>query len=630
MPDEPKMLDNEVYVGSKEDILNLLTQQAKESLGILSIPTFLFDSLVETLLIELGTSNQYPKKVCEEILSFPIWHHKTKTTWTIDDDVRIHILERMPNNRKSEIMEKILQVLMDNYYRMNDPKIFNYEDYTILILCLASKLEKHVAEGIDGFRKLFNLAIKNNLIETLRVIDLSLEDVFSECLSNGKLRSTELININFMRGCYAFKTENFDKAFKFLLPVYKSQDKSKKCIKDIARASYLIGEIWTKKLEYMEAENAFKKSIELFSIIDDPFYKTKAYYSYGKLLLIRQGVNYIYLKNNEGKLVAQSVNGMYTSLIPIDLESEEVQREMFDFFLQNAMAEVQTGLTIVEPTGEIRVDIDFFIRMIKSYANVDEQLSLAIADYLVNNNLYDREDKYLVLLEAINESSLNKKNLINKWILFYEYSIDLLDQYSKEIREFLKVLRDKMSKLPKAAEMAKQAARKAKIDYETMIVKEKQSPLTAEEKRKKEKAVVNFIEFGKQYKVLTEKENSLFQSTRNRTEHIEEFINKIDITKAAMEDAKAILELSGSVGLKELMAVVNNLSTVAGKITSGCIMFEEIDHSEITEENILEIAKLLNTEKEIDDLMDIATRDADKLSETRIKLEINKSRKISS
>jgi hypothetical protein len=341
---------------------------------------------------------------------------------------------------------------------------------------------------------------------------------------------------------------------------------------------------------------------------------------------------YTFQKNIKGQWVGQSTDGMHTFIMPINLESKEVQNKMFKFFLHKAMEDVREGQTIVEPTGEIRVSSNSFNRMIQSLEDVkDEHVAMAIADYMVKHNQCGWSNESFVILEAMNESTFDKEELIHKWILFYEYSIDSLEKVYNNCNEAVKVFNDKVSKLPNASELAKQEALKAKIDYETMVEKEKQSPLTADERRKKEKAAVNFLQFAKQHKVLVEKESPLLELMRSRIEHIEGFINKTEITKAVMGDAKAILELGGSIDFKELMAVVNNLSTVAGKITSGCIMFEQIKPSEITKENMQEFCKLLSTEiNDIDGIMDTATKEVERISETRKKLETSSNAKTSS
>lgn len=273
--------NKEINVGLIKKILDLMSPSAKESLCILSIPTLLSDPLAETLLGELGTSNHNLQEIIEEIHSFPIWHYRTKTSWAIDDDIRRYSLENTQNNRKTELMENVLRVLKDNYNCLEEPTVMNLEDYKMQILCLSSKLEKHVSEGINGFRELFNSATMYNHMEILRVIDLNLDEIFGENFSIDELQPTDIHNIYFMRGYYAYQTKKYDKAIKFWLPIYENSSKlveHTKDIEDIARASNFMGIIWTEKKQLIEAESAFKKSRELYEIIEDTFDQPPANY----------------------------------------------------------------------------------------------------------------------------------------------------------------------------------------------------------------------------------------------------------------------------------------------------------------------------------------------------------------
>jgi hypothetical protein len=180
MSNESNTSTKEVNVALIEGIVNLLSPEAKDSLYILSIPNLLSNSLAETLLVRLGNLNGNSQKVIEEIHSFPIWHYRTKISWAIDEDIRRHILEKKSNHIKRELTENVLIVLKENYSSLEDSALLNLDDYKIQILCLSSQLEKHVSEGISGFRALFDSADRYNQMEIERVIDLSLMDIFGD------------------------------------------------------------------------------------------------------------------------------------------------------------------------------------------------------------------------------------------------------------------------------------------------------------------------------------------------------------------------------------------------------------------------------------------------------------------
>ena len=131
--DKSKKIINAVLI---ERIFTLLSPDAKKSLSILSIPTLLSNSLAETLLIELGNSKKDSQKIIEEICSFPIWHYRTKILWVIDDDIRICALEKITEDLKIEMTEKVLHILKNKQSSLEDIPLMNLANYKIQILYL--------------------------------------------------------------------------------------------------------------------------------------------------------------------------------------------------------------------------------------------------------------------------------------------------------------------------------------------------------------------------------------------------------------------------------------------------------------------------------------------------------------
>jgi hypothetical protein len=282
-------------------------------------------------------------------------------------------------------------------------------------------------------------------------------------------------------------------------------------------------------------------------------------------------VKYIFQKNKLGQLVAQSLDEMNMFIIPIDIESKEVQKKMFKFFLDKAIRVTHWGKTIIEPTAGIRVNLYAFNTMIQSFADVDEHIALAITDYMVNNNIYVWKNESIVLIEEMNESTIDDLELIDKWIQFYEYCIDFLQNAHKECKEAIKIFHDKTSKLP------------------------------------------NYLE----------NESSFLKLIRIKIEYIEWFANYADIQIATIENAKALLELARSTDLKSLIDVINGIKEVIG-IDSGCALLPDIDPSEITEKNLQEYAELLGTtlnDNDIADMIASAKEDMERISKDREDLE---------
>ena len=152
---------------------------------------------------------------------------------------------------------------------------------------MSSTLEKHILEGIDGFKTLFRSAGFYNQIEVERVIDQSLEEIFGERPSSDKLQNHEILTVYFMRGFYAYKRKNYDKAIDFFLPIYESPCESFESMDDKARVSHLLGVIWNEKRNYSKAKSAFEISISLLKSLKKPFFEAQVHHSYGNLLTNR-------------------------------------------------------------------------------------------------------------------------------------------------------------------------------------------------------------------------------------------------------------------------------------------------------------------------------------------------------
>uniref|UniRef100_UPI0040563E4A tetratricopeptide repeat protein n=1 Tax=Candidatus Electronema sp. TaxID=2698783 RepID=UPI0040563E4A len=261
-----------------QNIVSLLSPTAADSLSFLAVPRYLNDELATGILVKSGLANGNAPDVVEEIRSFPIWHKKNRTSWSIDDDVREYVLSKL-NGSAESTRRRVLNALRE--IRRQPEALspaFNLRRFDLQLARLSLTVEQEQQSGIAVLRQFFNL----HHDETSRVVDLYIDESLPAEVPSGTLPD-HLHSAYFMRGHYAYKNRQFKAALRFLEPVWKRRGGSAQSRHDAAIAAHLVGLMWSKETRrHHEAENAYRESLELGK--EDSHHQAQVLHSLGNLL----------------------------------------------------------------------------------------------------------------------------------------------------------------------------------------------------------------------------------------------------------------------------------------------------------------------------------------------------------
>ena len=105
---------------------------------------------------------------------------------------------------------------------------------------------------------------------------------------------------------------------------------------------------------------------------------------------------YVFTKNDDGRIVAQSIDRMHHFLLPLDFDDENVQNDVFENFLEQYYMNFKTfagNRSSRDYTGnfeKIVVDQNQIETMIQSLGDniKDQNVGKAILDYLIQKQYY--------------------------------------------------------------------------------------------------------------------------------------------------------------------------------------------------------------------------------------------------
>ncbi|MBF0606067.1 MAG: hypothetical protein SFH39_05675 [Candidatus Magnetobacterium sp. LHC-1] len=270
-------------LSSVEVIMNVFSEEVKEALEVLCVPNMLEDSLAESLLQNTGRANGNASAIIKRLRSFPIWHYRTIRTWAFHDDIRQYCIGKL-NGSGKDIRTKVLSTLREKRKDFKDFIAFDISDYDLQVARLAFTIEEEKPKAVEGMRAIFDLAAQYNESETARVIDLYLEEDMSAAEQTGESLSVYVLMAFFMRGMYAHRKKDHDKALRFMMPVWEKRHNTVAGRHDAAIAAHIVGLIWSKERNrWQEAERAYKSSLTLCE--GNVFDKIKVCTSFGKFLL---------------------------------------------------------------------------------------------------------------------------------------------------------------------------------------------------------------------------------------------------------------------------------------------------------------------------------------------------------
>lgn len=300
---------------------------------------------------------------------------------------------------------------------------------------------------------------------------------------------------------------------------------------------------------------------------------------------------YVFTRNENGRIVANSIDRMHNFILPIDINSDDEQNKIYDHFLKEAIIENSASQSNKE-NNLICVNKNQFENIcLKLDDVVDQNVAKAICNFLIQNQYYTFDDGTILILEDADETIINKPILMKKWLRFYEQIIMSTKQAGEICTKAFSKFHEKFNQLPNVINATKEKAKKASQVVESLSIKKKKATLTPQENKMLSESTANFIKYGQLVAHLEEGNDSeVLEFMNHLMAYMKTFMDEKDIYILSYERAKAILELGQEAEVEAITYVVN-LSKAAARISGPMAMLEKVQPDEITEENYRKYAE---------------------------------------
>lgn len=306
---------------------------------------------------------------------------------------------------------------------------------------------------------------------------------------------------------------------------------------------------------------------------------------------------YVFGKNYDGRIVAQSIDRMHHFILPLDLNAEEVQKKLFNTLLDFSL-KGDGKLSRNKKTGEICMTQHAFENaLISLNTTKDQNVMNAILDYLIFNQFYKFDDeKNVILLDDVSDANiiLNNPQLADKWELFYKYAIDIVDKSISDCNNALEVFKNKVSDIPDVASELQKMALDAKNEYDDLIEKEKKEKLTPKEEMLKRKSIADYTEFGLQWEKESERVGPVVKFMNNQMVKMDNFSHKGPIILKILKKALAELQIRGDANPETLNSLFNIMPTL-GTVLDNCVLLGNYNVDDINPENLERLAMKMGT-----------------------------------
>ena len=435
-----------------QNIVEDLTPEASQSLYLLSFPFYLNDDVAMNLLVRSGLANGNASDLINEIRSFPIWHEETRRSWVIDDDVREYIFSKL-NGSAETIRLTVLNAMQEIRLKPEElSQSGNLRQFDLQLARLSLTVEHEQEKGINALRKFFN----ENNDETLRVIDLYIDENLSSTISHIKILPDHLQNAYFMRGSYAYKINDFKSAMHFLKPVWKRRSGTYQSVQDAAVAAHLIGLIFCKEYRYKKAEDAYRESLELSKQVNNLIGQAHVSHSLGNLLrlnnrhieakeALERSISILEDRGNQSDvaIVLNSLGGVLRHLGDLEGAKEALERSI-------SIHEDRGDQSSVAITKKNIQNIEKWITKIKKASNEQTRKSVFANFHLESaTNLFYSNDFFGSLIHSkqalSHTSNQNTKIKCYEKIAFSAYRLRMLDLAAEYFEIVLSHERDSAS-----------------------------------------------------------------------------------------------------------------------------------------------------------------------------------------
>ena len=297
---------------------------------------------------------------------------------------------------------------------------------------------------------------------------------------------------------------------------------------------------------------------------------------------------YVFTKNDDGRIVAQSIDRMHHFLLPFDLDSKDVNNVIFEALLKKSIGGKENS------SDSFIIDLNLFKSAIVGLDGVnDENVALAVFEYLNKIGHYSfSEYGNILLLEEMGDDILDRPMLLQKWVCFYDHLLTSTEHAAKICGEMYNRFTDKLNNLPGAIETLHQKIESNLSDYERINNKiNSGATLTKEEENKKEIARTNALRYQKQKKFMEEGEKpEVLKKLEEYLGSISQFLSDKDIYIAAYTSSKAIFEAGREASESDMKYAIDLTKKVAN-LTPLKFINEELTEEDLSDENFQALLK---------------------------------------
>jgi len=298
---------------------------------------------------------------------------------------------------------------------------------------------------------------------------------------------------------------------------------------------------------------------------------------------------YVFSTNDEGQIVAQSIDRMHHFILPLDLNSIDMQKTIFEILLMKCINNND------DSSKSFSINLDLFKSAIGDLDGInDENVTLAVFEYLYKNEHYSfNEDGNISILEEINSDILDRPIVLQKWAGFYDHlltstshAMDICNEIYERFTDRLKNLPDKITTLNGKLESNVAIHEKYKEKIESGAI------LTAEDQKKKRSAEINMVRYNNQLKDWTDEVNDpeILKQLNEYLIRIKHFLDDGDIYISAYESSKSIIE-AGKAANESEMKYALKLTEKVGNLGTLSALNQIPTEDELSDENLSQIAQ---------------------------------------
>ena len=290
--------------------------------------------------------------------------------------------------------------------------------------------------------------------------------------------------------------------------------------------------------------------------------------------------SFTFIKQNDNEIVAKSLDGTHTFVLPFDLDSEDFQEKMFKHLLNGAL-EQHDGARVAPTQFE---DILF------SFDDItDRNVAKAICDRLIELNYCTYDSGKVAILEEIDETNLDNPILIKKWITFYEIAIERTENAKDVCVNASDEYYKKKNQMPDSLSFINLKREMVDEIIDSLGKMAEVVELTHEERDMYREATVDFFRYTRLINREDNGTHKILEYVMSHMKPIQNFLYDVDLYIRALNHNKTVFKLSKEMIVGDLQYAIELSKTVATFTTID--IMNGLTEEELSDENFKSIIK---------------------------------------